>query len=117
MAIVPREPHLSPEALRDLLAIVNPSRGLDEILSYLVVQAQQVLAADAAALYLRSPSNPDVLEVKAAHGIPADLVNDTVYVGNPVIGLSVSLNRIVSSQDFRTALSRPFATTIDEQLE
>ncbi|HET6315741.1 MAG TPA: GAF domain-containing protein [Chloroflexota bacterium] len=117
MAVVPRERQLSPEGLRDLLAIVNSSRGLDEILSYLVVQAQQVLAADAAALYLRNPSNPDVLEVKAAHGIPADLVNDTVYVGNPVIGLSVSLNRIVSSQDFRTALRQPFATSIDEQIQ
>src|SRR5436190_12160267 len=116
MAVVPRERQLSPEGLRDLLAIVNSSRGLDEILSYLVVQAQQVLGADAAALYLRTESHRDLLEVKAAHGIPHDLVNLTVKVGAPIIGLSVSLQRIVASQDYRAALEQPFAATVEDQL-
>src|SRR5215471_18126766 len=98
MVVVAAERHLSPEGLRDLLAIVNSSRGLDEILSYLVVQAQHVLGADAAALYLRGEAHADVLEVKAAHGIPHDLVKETVSVGEPIIGLSVSLQRIVEGQ-------------------
>ncbi len=117
MAVVPAERQLSPEGLRDLLAIVNSSRGLDEILSYLVVQAQQVLGADAVALYLRSESRADLLEVKAAHGIPHDLVNDTVTVGSPIIGLSVSLQRIVAAQDYRGALAQPFSPTIEGQFE
>jgi GAF domain-containing protein len=117
MAVVAAERHLSPEGLRDLLAIVNSSRGLDEILNYLVVQAQQVLGADAAALYLRSEAHADVLEVKAAHGIPHDLVKETVSVGEPIIGLSVSLQRIVASQDYRAALKQPYSPTVQGQLE
>src|SRR5215471_1227995 len=117
MVVVAAERHLSPEGLRDLLAIVNSSRGLDEILSYLVVQAQHVLGADAAALYLRGEAHADVLEVKAAHGIPHDLVKETVSVGEPIIGLSVSLQRIVASQDYRAALKQPYSPTVQGQLE
>jgi GAF domain-containing protein/anti-sigma regulatory factor (Ser/Thr protein kinase) len=65
----------SPEGLRDLLAVVNSSRGIDEILDYLVVQAQRVLGSDAVGLYLRDGEDPQTLRVKAAHGIPHDLLN------------------------------------------
>ncbi len=117
MAVVPGERHLSPEGLRDLLAIVNSSRRLDEILDYLVVQAQQVLGADAAAFYLRDESQPDVLQVKAAHGGPLDLVAPTVPLGSPIIGLAVLKERVIAARDLPRIVAQPFAASVDEQLE
>ena len=67
----------SPEGLRDLLAVINSSRGIDEILDYLVVQAQRVLGSDAVSLYLRQDEAPQTLRLKAAHGIPHDLLSPT----------------------------------------
>lgn len=114
---VPSERQISPEGLRDLLAVVNSSRGLDEILSYLVIQAQQSLGAEAAALYLRDDTDPNVLHVKAAHGLPPELVVFTVPVGYPIIGLAVSSQRVVAAQDFSTIVSQPFSPTVEGQLE
>ena len=62
---------LSAEGLRDLLAVVNSSRGLDEILGYLVVQAHQVLGSDGVGLYLLDEDDPQTLRVQAAHGLPS----------------------------------------------
>ncbi len=103
--------------LRDLLAIVNSSRGLDEILGYLVVQAQQVLGTDGAVLYLRDEHQPDVLLLKAAHGLPEPMISPTVPVGFPIVGLSVSKQRIVVTEDFPAALLQPFSPTVDGQFE
>jgi GAF domain-containing protein len=108
---------LSPAGLRDLLAIVNSSRGLDEILGYLVVQAQQVLDADGVVLYLRDEQHADVLQVKAAHGLPNEMISPTVPVGIPIVGLSVSKQRTVIAEDFGAAMQQPFSPTVDGQLE
>src|SRR6516165_12783012 len=77
------EPHLTSEVLRDLLEVINSSRDLDEILNYLVVQAQTVLGSDAVSLYLRAPEDPSLLRVKAAYGIPADLLKPEVSASDP----------------------------------
>src|SRR5215471_17155067 len=77
------EPHLTSEGLRDLLEVVNSSRDLDEILEYLVVQAQTVLGSDAVSLYLRVPEHPNLLRMKAAYGIPADLLNPELSASDP----------------------------------
>jgi GAF domain-containing protein len=109
--------HLSAEGLRDLLAVVNSSRDLDEILTYLVVQANQVLGSDAVGLYLRDATDPQILRVKAAHGLAGELVNQSVPVGVPIIGLAVTRRRSVVVSDFGAALARPRVQTIDEQLD
>jgi GAF domain-containing protein/anti-sigma regulatory factor (Ser/Thr protein kinase) len=79
------EPHLTSEGLRDLLEVVNSSRDLDEILEYLVVQAQTVLGSDAVSLYLRVPENPNLLRMKAAYGIPAHLLNPELSASDPTL--------------------------------
>jgi GAF domain-containing protein len=108
---------LSAEGLRDLLAVVNSSRGLDEILSYLVVQAHQVLGSDGVSLYMHDPLDPNLLIVRASHGVPGDLVNVSCPVGAPVIGLAVSKRRGVVVSDFAAAVGQPLVNTVDEQVE
>src|SRR3954466_8498946 len=108
---------LSPAGLRDLLAIVNSSRGLDEILGYLVVQAQQVLGADGVVLYLTDERQPDLLRVKAGQGVPEEMLAPTIPVGQPIVGLAVSKQRTVVAEDFPSALRQPFSETVDDQCE
>src|SRR5262245_59425963 len=108
---------LSPAGLRDLLAIVNSSRGLDEILGYLVVQAQQVLGADGVVLYLKDEQRGDILQVKAAHGIHEEMLSPSIPVGYPIVGLSVSKQRTVIAADFPSALRQPYSETVDGQCE
>jgi GAF domain-containing protein len=81
--LVEVEPHLTSEGLRDLLEVINSSRDLDEILNYLVVQAQTVLGSDAVSVYLRDPADPNLLRIKAAYGIPAELLNPELSASDP----------------------------------
>ncbi|MDQ3811599.1 MAG: GAF domain-containing protein, partial [Chloroflexota bacterium] len=108
---------LSPSGLRDLLAVVNSSRGLDEILDYLAVQARAVLDADGVVVYLLDEQQPDLLSVKAAHGLPPDIVSATIPVGSPIVGLAVSMQRTVVAEDFAAALARSLSPTVEGQLE
>jgi GAF domain-containing protein len=107
---------LSAGGLRDLLAVVNSSRGLDEILQYLVVQAGQVLNSDGVGLYLKDPMDDSLLVVQASHGVPSDLQNRSAPVGFPVIGLAVSRRQSVVVSDFPAAVARPSVETVDEQV-
>jgi GAF domain-containing protein len=108
---------LSAEGLRDLLAVVNSSRGLDEILSYLVIQAQHVLGSDAVSLYLRDADDPMRLRVQAAHGIPSDLLNPEAIVGFPIAGLPVTTRRTLVLLDHLAANTRSFAERVEDQVE
>src|SRR5688500_4352852 len=111
MAATPAPPvdrRLSPEGLRDLLAVDNSSRGLDEILNYIVVQAREVLGADGAIVYLRDEQQPMLLRVKASEGIPDNVLNETATVGAPVIGIAVSHRRTVAAIDMAAIIKRPF---------
>jgi len=114
---LPADRRLSPEGLRDLLAVVNSSRGLDEILVYIVAQAREVLGADGALAYLRDEAQPRLLRVQASQGIPDHLLNQTAIVGEPVIGLAVSHRRAVAASNIPAIVARPFTSTVDEQLE
>lgn len=107
---------LTAEWLRGLLAVINSSRGLNEILSYLVAQAQAVLGCDGVALYLRDPDDPTLLEVQAVHGLPADVVNPTALVGEPLIGLAVDRCRSVVVSDVPAVFAGPPAAMVDEQI-
>jgi len=107
----------SAEGLRDLLAVVNSSRGIDEILDYLVVQAQHVLGSDAVSLYLRDRDDPETLRVKAAHGIPTELLNPSAPVGLPIAGLPVTTRRSVVLADHVAANARPYTERVEDQVE
>src|SRR5688572_28055017 len=114
---LPADRRLRPEGLRDRLAVVNSSRGLDEILTYIVVQAREVLGADGAIVYLRDEQQPMLLRVKATQGIPDNVLNETATVGAPVIGIAVSHRRTVGVIDLACIFIRPCTATTEEQLE
>jgi GAF domain-containing protein len=107
---------LSAGGLRDLLAMVNSSRGLDEILDYLAVLAGQVLNCDGVGLYLKDPLDPAALVVQASHGVPDDLLTVSAPLGYPLIGLAVTRRQIVVVADVPTALEQPIVQTVDAQL-
>jgi GAF domain-containing protein len=107
----------SAEGLRDLLAVVNSSRGLDEILDYLVVQAQHMLGSDAVSLYLRDRDKHEMLRVKAAHGIPSELLNPWAPIGSPIAGLPVTTRRTVVVADHLAANTRACAERVEDQVE
>jgi len=111
------ERRLSSEGLRDLLAVVNSSRDLDEILNYLVVQAQQVLGSDAVSLYLLDQADPKMLRVKAAHGMPNELLGPYAPVGCPIAGLPITVHRSVVLADLDAVNALPFAERIEDQVE
>src|SRR5262245_56532298 len=111
------ERRLTSEGLRDLLEVINSSRDLDEILEYLAVQAQTVLGSDAVTLYLRVPEDPTLLRVKAAYGLPTDLLNPHAVVGFPIAGLPVTTHRTVVLADHLAANGRPIAERLEDQLE
>src|SRR5919199_2758744 len=107
----------SAEGLRDLLAVVNSSRGLDEILDYLVVQAQHMLGSDAVSLYLRDGEKHEMLRVKAAHGIPSELLNPWAPIGSPIAGLPVTTRRTVVVADHLAANAHARAERVEDQVE
>jgi PAS domain S-box-containing protein len=61
------------ESLRDILAVLNSDRPLDEVLSYIVTEARRLLGSSTSAVYRLS--EPDgMLEVQTVQGQYADLV-------------------------------------------
>src|SRR5207244_4620133 len=58
------------EALRELLAVVNSQRPLDEVLDYVLERAIDLLASDAGLVYMTGPeSNDGFLRIGAARGL------------------------------------------------
>jgi signal transduction histidine kinase/PAS domain-containing protein len=77
------------ESLRDILAILNSNCSLDTILDCILVQAGQLLDADAVAIY-RLQGAGELLRIQAAQGLDADYVADAyIPVGQSVTGRAV----------------------------
>jgi signal transduction histidine kinase len=108
---------LNLDGLRDLLSVVNSSRGIDEILAYLVRKAHDVLESDGAAVYLIDADDPTLLRAQASYGIASCLLADTTPVGYPVTGLAVSLRRPVVVSNLAAALAREHAPSVEKQFE
>jgi signal transduction histidine kinase len=108
---------LNLDGLRDLLSVVNSSRGIDEILAYLVRKAHDVLESDGAAVYLIDADDPTMLRAHASYGIATSLLADTTPVGYPVTGLAVSLRRPVVVANMAAALARGHAANVEEQFK
>ncbi len=60
------------EGLRDILAVLNSDRPLDEVLEYIVAQAAELLGAGAALLHQLEHQKP-VLTIQASFGLPDEL--------------------------------------------
>jgi PAS domain S-box-containing protein len=59
------------DSLRDILAILNSDRPLNEILEHIVVQASQLLKADASAIY-RMQETDTAITIQACCGLDAE---------------------------------------------
>jgi PAS domain S-box-containing protein len=63
------------ESLRDMLAVLNSGRPLDEILSHIVTEARRLLGSDTSAIY-RMSEPAGAFEIQTVQGQAADLVAD-----------------------------------------
>jgi PAS domain S-box-containing protein len=59
--------------LRDILAILNSDRSVDDILHYTVIQASNLLGANASAIY-RLDHQEQFLTLQSSHGLPAQYI-------------------------------------------
>jgi PAS domain S-box-containing protein len=104
------------EGLRDILAILNSQRSLDEILDHIVTQACDFLGADAVAIY-RLHADEGVLRIRAAWGLDADYVADMeVPVGQLAVGRVIDSREPLAIPDISPILEQPRSGGFDEQL-
>ena len=94
------------EGLRDLVATVNSTRTLDEVLQEVAAQASRLLASDASAIYLPEDSSTDVrLRARAWFGLNAAYADVSIPDGASATGLAVSQRRSVAIYDVLDALA------------
>jgi signal transduction histidine kinase len=85
------------ESLRGILAVLNSSRTLNEILDYIAAEACQVLGADAAAVH-RLQSG--VFRIQVARGLDADHVQRMfIRSGEGLLGRAVEARQPVAITD------------------
>lgn len=66
------------ESLRDMLAILNSERHLDEILNYIAQESRQLLNAQCCAVF-RLQADREILTVRASCGLPRDYVQGLAF--------------------------------------
>ncbi len=94
------------EGLRDILAILNSNRNLDEILDFIICEAARLMGTDSGALYrLRKEEN--LLTVEAACGLPPEfLPGVSIPVGAGAIGEAVIEKKPVVINDIPGLLKK-----------
>jgi signal transduction histidine kinase len=93
------------EALRDMLAILNSNRLLDEILDAIVVQACRLLGCDAIALF-ELDRKTDLLSIRASQDLDVDYVAGMMMpVGKGAAGQAVQNRQPVTLQDSAAMLT------------
>lgn len=103
------------EGLRDILAILNSNRPLEEILDYIVAQAGQLLGSDAVAIY-QLQSEAGLLSLRAARGLPADnVVEADIPVGQGALGQAVVTRQPVAVSNLAIALAEDNDLQLDPQ--
>jgi GAF domain-containing protein len=97
------------EGMRDLLAGVNSTRSLDEVLDLVLGQAAGVLGCDAGSVLLLDDreGKQAILSVRASRALVAELVPSRVPVGTAITGVAVERGRPVVVSDLQAALPVP----------
>jgi GAF domain-containing protein len=97
------------EGMRDLLASVNSTRSLDEVLDLVLGQAAGVLGCDAGSVLLLDSRSDDqaVLTVRASRALVAELIPPRLPVGASITGVAVERGRPVVVSDLQEALASP----------
>lgn len=98
------------EGLSEVLAILNSTRSLDEILEYIVSQVRRLLKAEAAAIY-RLQTEVDQLVIQAAQGLDAEFRAINIPVGQGVVGLVTQTRQPVVIPDIVAYVDNPSEAT------
>jgi two-component system nitrate/nitrite sensor histidine kinase NarX len=102
------------EGLRDILAVLNSNRSLDDVLDFILDQASRLLGAEAVAIY-RLQGNGELLTIQASHGLESDYVADAnIPVGQSVTGRAVLERQPVTLPDI-AAFSRDDDLMVDQR--
>lgn len=93
------------EGLRELLAVVNSRRAVEEVLDYSVAQSRRLLGSDAAAICLPE-EGPDglVLTIHASSGLKEELSQVRLPASGSSTGLAFTRLRPVVVADVRAAV-------------
>lgn len=98
------------EGLGEVLATLNSTRSLAEILDYIVAQARRLLKADAAAIY-RLQADAGHLAIQAAQGLDANHRAINMPVGQGVVGVVAQTHQPVVISDTAAYLDSPHEAT------
>lgn len=99
------------EGLRDILAILNSNRPLNEILDFIISEAARIMGTDAGALY-RLHKDKGTLMLESACGLPANFLTQTVVpLGAGAIGKSVAERKPVSVSDIQGLVEKSASIT------
>jgi signal transduction histidine kinase len=89
------------EGLRDILAVLNSNRPLQETLEYIAAEAGELLGTDSVAIFRLDPDS-SLLMVQAACGLSPDYVaNIAIPMGQGVVGRAVECRAPMASSDTR----------------
>ena len=92
--------------MRDLVAVINSTHRLDEVLEEALSQAIRLLGADAGGIYLREDcEGSDLITARAARGLDPEQLAARIRVGSPVTGLSVQERRPVVAFDLEATIA------------
>lgn len=82
------------DSLRDILTILNSDRPLDEILQHIVVQASQLLKADASAIYQMEDVDT-AITIQARCGLPGEAVAGSLPLPREALDLARNGDAVV----------------------
>jgi GAF domain-containing protein len=96
------------EGMRDVLASVNSTRSLDEILDLVLAQASELLGCDASIVLLLDDTDeqPSLLTVRASRALEPELILSRLPVGSTITGMAVERGAPVAIPDV-TQLESP----------
>jgi GAF domain-containing protein len=91
------------EAMRDVLASVNSTRSLEEILDLVLAQASELLNCDAGSVLLLDDDEQELLRVFASRGLEPELTSSRLPVESTFTGMAVKGGRPVAVPDLHDA--------------
>jgi len=103
------------EGLRDILAVLNSNRSLDEILEYITCQAKRLLETAAVAIF-RLQEEQGLLEIEAAHGLSEAYIRKIkLPLGQGAVGRAVLEKEPVVVPDVSAIFTGHSITSMDDK--
>jgi PAS domain S-box-containing protein len=100
---IERRRHVA-ERTRDMLAILNSNRPLDEILDYIVAEGIKLLGTQSGAVY-RLDADQGIFIVQAARGLPPDYIDGLTFpMDQSFLGRALRTHQPVVVTDLMTAV-------------